>query len=334
MPIGAAMCVMSLSWMTPGHHLSPSVAHAQASIDEDQLFTQMITQAGRAYKEGRFRDAIRRFESAMLLEPNPNIHWNLAVCYHKVGDPQKALYHVNLYLERGNPSAKMRAKAQSKRVELLKEIKQRLDGGVPSVRPDTAPLAPPRPTTSEPDFNPSATRYDMTPSSSVSPQLSRVDRERRALLWGISSLGSLAIGSGVHLYADSIWAGRPSGGGPDAQDARRSALITSWTGDVFLVLGVASAVVAGVYYWGDYPSETTTPERAQRVSSPRPSTLVSWGIPVLHVLPSSRLNHTRRASNQGRAGSGAGIDGAGVDGAGIDGAGIDGAVVGWRLSFY
>ena len=108
--------------------LSARQVYAQSNVCEDELFKQMITQAGIAYKERRFEDAIKYFEDAMLLRSNPNIHWNLSVCYHKLKNLQKSLYHINLYLKEGNPTKDMKLKVESRRREILRELKRKLDG--------------------------------------------------------------------------------------------------------------------------------------------------------------------------------------------------------------
>lgn len=285
-------------------------ASAQERVDEDQLFNQMISKAGEAYKASRFREAIKQFEGALLLRSNPNIHWNLSLCYQKIGNPQKALYHVNLYLEEGDPSPAMRSKVDSKRSELLQQMQQRLDGGVQSVRPNTSPLEPS--SLSDPPA-PIPSTFEL--NAERSDESSREKRQHRALLWGITALASFAVSTGVHLYADSVWASRPEGGGSKAQEVRRNALITSWTGDVFLAFGVAASIVAGVYYWGD----SAEPPQAVKQSDPaslyvRASQASAWGVPTLQLIRSADTRGEQMHDER-------------------DASEVRGALMGWRLSF-
>jgi hypothetical protein len=259
-----------------------SRVYAQDAVSEDALFKQMIAQAGKAYSEHRFLDAIKHFEDAMLLRVNPNIHWNLSVCYYKLKNLQKSLYHINLYLKLGNPNEDMKRKVEQRRLELLRELKRRLDGtSKPSiVSPDSMPQ--------NSDYNGANLEDSLAQDSTKDPAMTPQSAyERKLLLWGIAAVGSFALSAGIHLYADSIWASRPSGGGSIAQEARRHALITSWTGDGFLVLGLTAAVIGGMHYW----DQSTSSKRVEatscsKCSEIRDDRLVSrWGLPTLQLIP-------------------------------------------------
>ena len=294
-PLIVALELQAIDAIWPGQ---VSRAYAQSPVSEDDLFKQMISQAGKAYREGRFPDAIKHFEDALLLRANPNIHWNLSVCYYRLKNLQKSLYHINLYLKQGDPSPKMKRKVEARRVELLRGLKRRLDGGDRQLM------------TVSPDSMPRSQLYDDRPlevdqiQTSRGRQRSSATRKRgKALLWGIAALGSFAVGAGVHLYADSIWASRPAGGGSIAQEVRDDALITSWTGDGFLIFGLVAAVVGGVYYWSE-PS-TTSQIAVSSCASCLPFEVQAsrWGVPTLSLLSSKRHVSRDSAQSSGRLSS-------------------------------
>ena len=256
-------------------------AHAQINVSEDELFQQMIAQAGIAYKESRFQDAIKYFEDAMLLRSNPNIHWNLSVCYYKLKNLQKSLYHINLYLKEGNPSKDMKNKVESRRRELLGELKRKLD-----VTSHHSVIS----SDSMPNFFPGEPA-DQHSDQQLQPEnrqgtIAQASNQKTSLIWGIAALGSFAISTGVHLYADSIWASRPSGGGSVARQARDDALTTSWTGDAFLAVGLTAAVISFFYYLGNDKSTERSP-MSQCVMcdhSSRVNKGLRWGMPIIQVL--------------------------------------------------
>ena len=241
------------------------------TLSEDQLFKKLIERAASAYKKERFKEAIQYFERAMVLNLNPNIYWNLAVCYYKLANYPKALANANAYLKKGSPNKKMRRKVEAKKKDILYHLQkaylspkarpqrpfsrndQKSNRPNPQESPRSIGLGPldvfeMRPEDKTPNHSrlvPNQTRGDSYLNGN--DQVSHLSRHN-LVVWG-SMAGVLLAGSiGLHLYGDHIWDNRPSGGGSLAQDARREALLVSWVGDGMLALSITSLIVGLISY--------------------------------------------------------------------------------------
>ncbi len=243
------------------------------TLSEDQLFKKMIERAAAAYKEKRFKDAIQHFERAMMLNPNPNIHWNLAVCYYKVANYQKALSNTNAYLENGSPSEKMKRKVEAKKKDILYHLQRAYLA--PKVNPnDSQPVATveqKQPVISQrpaPIINPEPLdMFEMNPQAIQDEPAQKAppnsyggtsqesnyssNGKRNLIIWGSVSAVLLASSIGLHMYGDQVWETRPNGGGTLAQEARRDALLFSWVGDASLALSLTSLVIGLISYVND-----------------------------------------------------------------------------------
>lgn len=272
------LCGLSLSVasaLSPRLDLMISSAAAQNSVDEDQVFAKMISKASEAFQEHRYQEAIAHYESALVLKDNPNIHWNLSVCYYKLKIHRKALFHANQYLELGSPPPKIREKVEARRAELLRALERGLDDqGTPSSTPSVSPLSSPPATVAQTPVQ--TQEQDPVVESAPAPGASS---RTKSIIWSLVAVGGFGIGSGIHLYADSLWASRPAGGGVEALDVRRDALYISGVGDIFLVLGLTSIVVASVYFFSD--DEESTDDRGVELQSE------VWGRPTIKPLVSS-----------------------------------------------
>ena len=297
-----------LSFFIPANGASLSglqweVSQVQAAegAREDELFRKMISRAALAYKAKRYREAITHFESALVLRPNPNIHWNLSVCYYKLKVYREALSHANQYLELGSPSDAMKEKVEARKAELLRELERRLEE-------DQAPVSVLSPMP-EADLQPSPTDVEDQDSkvSQTQSQSEISSSTQSGIIWSIIAVGSFGVSAGVHLYADSIWASRPTGGGEPAEDARNEAITASVVGDLFLVFGLASAVVSGVYFFTD----TDGSQKAQQQSSLDQS----WGTPVVEPVV-TRVNMAASAGQRSKSDWS-----------------VTGALLGWRIFF-
>ena len=246
------------------------------TLSENQLFKKLIERAASAYKEERFREATQYFERAMVLNPNPNIYWNLAVCYYKLANYPKALSNANAYLKEGSPNKKMRRKVEAKKKDILYHLQKAYLS--PKTRPGLETPQRPfsrndkksnRPNSQELPRNLGSRPLDVfemesqekVPNnnttfsnqarggsySNANDQVGNLGR-RNLILWGSMAGALLASSVGLHLYGDHIWDNRPLGGGSSAQDTRREALLVSWVGDGMLALGVTSLVVGLISY--------------------------------------------------------------------------------------
>lgn len=289
-----------------------SEARAESLLSEDQLFKQFIERATSAYKSNQYEAAIKHFEGALMVRSNPNIHWNLSVCFHKLGRFKEALFHANEYLTKGSPSQKMRAKVEGRKQEILMALQRSL-----LVEPKAEPLPQQMTATPPPKFpvrpqviKPEQTQNELDRERSFQANLARSNPNRpmqetwtrpqaqvlqpapredwfslysQSVIWGSISAALLSSSVGLHLYGDSVWDNRPAGGGIDAQDARRGALLFSWIGDGCLALGVTSLALAIHSYVRT--SQRSSDMACLKCSAPSDHILVSGG-------PTFRLLHT------------------------------------------
>jgi tetratricopeptide (TPR) repeat protein len=68
----------------------PPAATAQAR--------ELGQQAQKLYKQGKYLEAIEKYEAAYALKPHPAVHFNIAKCREALGEPAKALSEYREYL--------------------------------------------------------------------------------------------------------------------------------------------------------------------------------------------------------------------------------------------
>src|ERR1017187_9325393 len=112
--LAAVACVAALS--------SPQEAAAQAvkaPASDDLDRARALDQQGvRAFREGRYNDAIRYFEEALKLGGPSSELWNIARCQVKLDDPETASSSLERYLARTDLSPDDRAGAKRELDEL------------------------------------------------------------------------------------------------------------------------------------------------------------------------------------------------------------------------
>lgn len=87
----------------------PQNAWAQTSEEKKQV-EQLSKKGVKAYKEGKFEQAIKYFEQAHEVQPVPNLLYNIARCYEKMGDDAKALeYYDRFVVDAVDRKAKQKA---------------------------------------------------------------------------------------------------------------------------------------------------------------------------------------------------------------------------------
>jgi hypothetical protein len=93
-----------------------------APKDEELARARALDQQGvRAYKEGRYNDAIRYFSEAFKLGGPPSELWNIAKCHMRLDQPDQASDAYDRYLMQPGLSQQDKAEARSE----LEELKQR-----------------------------------------------------------------------------------------------------------------------------------------------------------------------------------------------------------------
>jgi hypothetical protein len=114
-------------------------ARAEGADPRNQQQAVEHNRAARSHADaGRFADAIREFSIAYELFPHPQILYNLAKVYRRMGDPEKSIFYFKRYLM-VLPNAKDRADVERRIHELEDEMKR---GTSPAPSPTAAPAAP------------------------------------------------------------------------------------------------------------------------------------------------------------------------------------------------
>jgi hypothetical protein len=98
---------------------APAVARADSPSEGDVQRARALDQQGvRAYREGRYNDAIRYFSEASKLGGPSSELWNIARCYVKLDQPEAASEALGRYLAQPDLSADDRAGARRELEEL------------------------------------------------------------------------------------------------------------------------------------------------------------------------------------------------------------------------
>ncbi len=224
----------------------PQNAWAQ-SPDEKKQVEELSQKGVKAYKDGKFEKAIEYFEQAHAIQAVPNLLYNIARCYEKIGDDDKALeYYDKFIVDAVDRKAKQKAldKASAIREKQAKE-KALADANKDSDK-DNKDVKDP----------------DKDKDKEVPPA-------EPDLTWAYVSLGTggaLLIGGAVFgLMASGKQTEFDDADNPeDKQSARDSGQTMALMADIFYIAG-AAAVITGVILWA-----TAEPE-AQPAMTLRPT---------------------------------------------------------------
>ncbi len=94
------------------------VVRAEGTPDELTRARVLDREGVRAYREGRYNDAIRYFSEALRLGGPPSELWNIAKCHLRLDEPEQASDEIQRYLGQSGLSAEDRAEASSQLQEL------------------------------------------------------------------------------------------------------------------------------------------------------------------------------------------------------------------------
>ena len=118
----------------------------------------LAQEAAAAYKDGRFKDAIKAFKAANQLQPDPVLDVNIGRCYEKLGQLSEALLHCKVALSASGANSSVRKAAQACVVRLEPKLERatfklksvptnatvRIDGRVVGQTPWAGKVAPGR----------------------------------------------------------------------------------------------------------------------------------------------------------------------------------------------
>jgi len=112
---------MRLHWLTVALLLVGGAARADELMDKARVHSQ----AGIAYyDEARYDEAAREIEAAYRIKPLPELQYNLAECYERLGKPADAAAAYQKYLD-GKPGAEDRPAVEAR----IKNLKARGESG-------------------------------------------------------------------------------------------------------------------------------------------------------------------------------------------------------------
>jgi tetratricopeptide (TPR) repeat protein len=110
----------------------PRLALAQSEVQTERARVHLKA-AIAYYDEARYEDAAREMETAYGIKPLPDLQYNLAQCYERLGRYEAAAHAYELYLT-GNPAAVDRRLVQT-RIANLRERAQALAAGQTATLP-------------------------------------------------------------------------------------------------------------------------------------------------------------------------------------------------------
>lgn len=101
----------------------PSNAQSESTTDETRAL-ELFDSAASAFREGRFRDALRLLDEADRLHPSGILHYNKARAFEGLGERERAIVEYARYLEM-EPQAEDRKAVESRITVLRGEIAER-----------------------------------------------------------------------------------------------------------------------------------------------------------------------------------------------------------------
>ena len=270
------------------------------------------------YDLGHWDDAIREFEKAYELRPDPSFLYNLAQAYRRKGDPKRALDLYKNYLAKvpktpQRPEIEERIKSLQKQIEEAAPAKPAAPALEPTVTSPVLPASPaeaPAPTeasaTSAPQVSPSpaalpatspvsppaqptgqapaaATESKSTPASVVAKASEPAPRGRNLRIAGIvcGSVGvaAIVVGALYGVQTQSLSHKVATADQFNPKDDSAGAAAQKSQGSYLFVGVVATLVGGGLYYYG-WRAARETPSRVSvsPVVGPGTAGLAAMGV--------------------------------------------------------
>lgn len=97
-----------------------ALATATAGFCDEAQSTakRYFREANTQFQLGHYAEAAKEFEAGYELDPRPGFLWNLAQCYRKLGDSEKALHFYKQYVLNAKPSRKHAANVEEAQQEI------------------------------------------------------------------------------------------------------------------------------------------------------------------------------------------------------------------------
>lgn len=213
----AALLLLTLLLLLLPHRLSAQPASPPASESATKAAAAHHETGTRFFEEGRYDLARIEFEAAFALTQEPDLLYNIAICFEREGDIKQVVAYLERYLAAKPDDEKTKAKLQKMREQLAPA----------SVAPAQPPLAP-------------------APAPQAATAVNRMSTKRKVgiALLGVGAallVGSLATGISTQLDRDTLMSGELTYG--DAMVTAKRARVT-WGATI--ALGIAGGALTSI----------------------------------------------------------------------------------------
>jgi tetratricopeptide (TPR) repeat protein len=114
----------------------PPAKSAQASNEARECFRN----AHAAYVAGDLSTALTGFQCAYQAAPSPELHWNLARVYERMGEADKSIEHYRAYLAQTEVTPRERKQIEA-RLKALAELQERQRAPIERAKPSAEDLS-------------------------------------------------------------------------------------------------------------------------------------------------------------------------------------------------
>ncbi|HYQ16809.1 MAG TPA: hypothetical protein VEQ58_13650 [Polyangiaceae bacterium] len=119
----------------------PSAEATTNSTDGSARITELNETGARAYAERNYRAAIEKFVEAYAIDHDPNLLFNVARCYEKLGDAVAAIEKYQAFLAAPGADTEGRVKAKISLLE-LEQLRDRGRAATPAATPSASEATP------------------------------------------------------------------------------------------------------------------------------------------------------------------------------------------------
>jgi tetratricopeptide (TPR) repeat protein len=117
----------------------PPAKSAQASQPSDEA-RECFKSAQAAYVAGDLSTALTGFKCAYQAAPSPELHWNLARVYERMGEAEESIQHYEAYLAASEVTPKERKQIEA-RLKALAELRERQRAPIEQTKPTAETLS-------------------------------------------------------------------------------------------------------------------------------------------------------------------------------------------------
>lgn len=184
--------------------LAPHVAHAADISPTEKAQVEAFSKQGvRAYREGRYGEAIGYFRRAYTIFPEPKLLFNLGRCHQKAGEFDEAIDHFAQVVADATtpPALKARAETELKVLRAARKMSEAKAAPAPKSQPSVAPKVQIRPVVT-PTATPRVRITRIQPPIVTAPEPATAGEDgHRGATWALVGIGSATLIAGGVFYA-------------------------------------------------------------------------------------------------------------------------------------